>query len=108
LCTRRPGQPSPVEVKVSVLDHERQLERWAFRQPELALARVAYDPQSGEPGVHVELGDAHDVVVVPEQRRTLVHRVVKDGVLAGREQILRPAVIRRRGEAAVQVHDRVT
>ena len=109
LCTRRPvSRPWVVEVEVAVLNQQRQLERRALGQPELALALVADDPQPGQPGVHVELGDAHDVVVVPEQRRALVHRVMEDGVLARREQVLRPAVKGSRGEAAVQVHDGVT
>ena len=103
------GQPFlVVDVEVAVLNQQRQLERRSLRQLELALALVADDPEPGEPGVHVVLGDAHDVVVVPEQRRALIHRVVKDRGLTGREQVLRPAVVRRRGEAAVEVHDRVT
>jgi uncharacterized membrane protein YbhN (UPF0104 family) len=32
--------------------------------------------QPRQPGVHGEPGDAHDVVVVPQRRRALVHRVV--------------------------------
>ena len=100
------GQPSLlVEVEVAVLDQQRHLERRPLGQAELALALVADDPQPGEPRVDVELGDAHDVVVVPEQRRALVHRVVEDGGLAGREQVLGPAVVGGGREAAVQVHD---
>ena len=76
------SRPCVVDVEVAVLDQQRHLERRPLGQPELALALVADDPQPGEPGVHVELGDAHDVVVVPEQRRALVHRVVEDRRLA--------------------------
>jgi hypothetical protein len=50
---------------------------------------------------------AGDVIVVPEERPALVHRVVKDGALTGREQVLGPAVVRRGREPAVKVHDRV-
>ena len=57
------------------------------------------------PAYTVVLGDPHHVVVVPEQRRALVHRIVADGFLAGREEVLRPAVVGRRRQAAVEVHD---
>jgi hypothetical protein len=103
------GQPSgAVEAEVAVLDEQRHLERRPFRQAEFALALVADNPQPCQPGVDAEPGDAHHVVVVPQQRRPLAHRVVEDGVLAGRGQVFGPAVIRRRGEPAVQVHDGVT
>src|SRR5207253_1644239 len=85
----------------------RHLERRSFGQPELALLLVADDPEPGEPRVDVELGDAHDVIVVPEERRALVHRVVEDGGLAGGEQVLGPAVVGGWRETAVQVHHRV-
>ena len=49
----------------------------------VTFALVADDPQSRQPGVYVEPSDAHHVAVVPEQRRALVHRAVKDGELAG-------------------------
>ena len=102
------GQPPVlVEVEVAVLDQQRHLERRSFRQLELALALVTHDPEPREPGVDVELGDAHDVVVVPEQRRPLVHRVVEDGGLARGEEVLGPAVVRGGREAAVQVDDGV-
>ncbi len=96
-----------IEVEIAVLDQQRYLERRPFRQTQLALALVPHDPQPGEPGVDVEPGDAHDVVVVPEQRGTLVHWVVKEGGLAAGEEVLRPAVVNGRGQAAVQVYDRV-
>ena len=102
------GQPSgPVEAEVAVLDEQRHLERRPLGQAEFALALVADDPQPRQPGVDAEPGDAHHVVVVPQQSRPLAHRVVEDGVLAGREQVFGPAVIRRRGERAVQMHDRI-
>ena len=102
------GQPPLlVDVEVAVLDQQRHLERRPLGQAELALALVADDPQPREPGVDVELGDAHDVVVVPEQRRALVHRVVEDGVWPGSEEVLGPAVVRGGREPAVQVHDGV-
>src|SRR3989454_6096630 len=47
------------------------------------------------------------MIVVPEERRALVHRVVEDGGLAGGEQVLGPAVVGGWRETAVQVHDRV-
>ena len=47
------------------------------------------------------------MVVVPEQRRTLVHGVVKDRWLAGSKQVLSPPVKRCRGETTVQMHHRV-
>src|SRR6266487_1600598 len=75
-------------------------------EAEIPFLLVADDPQAGQPRVHREPGDAHDVVVVPEQRRSLAHRVVGDRVLAGREDVLRPAVVGSGGQPAVQVHDR--
>ena len=91
------GQPpGAVEAEVAVLDQQRHLERRPLGQAEFALALVADDPQPRQPGVDAEPGDAHHVVVVPQQRRPLAHRVVEDGVLAGREEVFGPAVIRRR------------
>jgi hypothetical protein len=88
------GQPPLlVEVEVAVLNQQRHLERRSFGQPEVALPVVAHGPEPREPGVDVELGDPHDVVVVPEERGALVHRVVEDGGLAGREEVLGPAVV---------------
>ena len=102
------GQPPfLVHIEVAVLDQQRHFVRRPFRQPELALPVVAHDPEPRESRVDVELGDAHDVVVVPEQRRALVHRVVEDGGLAGSEKVLGPAVGGGWRETAVQVHDRV-
>ena len=98
---------SLVEVEVAVLDQQRHLERRSFRQLEIAFPFVMDDPEAREPRVDVELGDAHDVVVVPEERRALVHRVAEDGGLAGGEQVLGPAVVGGRRETAVQVHDSV-
>ncbi len=103
------GQPPGfVEAEVAVLDEQRHFERRPLGQAELALAPVADNPEPRQPGVNVEPGDAHHVVVVPDQRRPLVHRVVEDGMLAGREEVFGPAVIRRRDQPAVQVHDCVT
>jgi hypothetical protein len=103
------GQPpGAVEAEVAVLDQQRHLERRPLGQAEFALALVADNPQPRQPGVDAEPGDAHHVVVVPQQRRPLGHRVAKGGVLAGREQIFGPAVVRRRDQPAVQVHHRVT
>ena len=53
------------------------------------------------------VGDAHDVVVVPEQGCALIHQVVEDGRLTGGKEVLRPAVVNGRGQATMQVHDRV-
>src|SRR4029077_215618 len=96
-----------IEVEVAVLDQERYLEGRSLWETQLALWLVAHDPQPGEPGVDVEPGDAHDVVVVPEQRRTLIHWIVEDCGLTGGEEVLRPAVVNGRGQATVQVHDRL-
>jgi hypothetical protein len=85
--------PLLVEVEVAVLNQQRHLERRSFRQAELALAVIAHDPEPREPDVDVELGDPHDVVVVPEQCRPLVHRVVGQGGLARGEEVLGPAVV---------------
>ena len=71
--------PLIVEDEVAVLDQQRHLERRPFGQTELALTIVADDPQPGQAGIDVQLGNAHDMVVVPEQRRPLVHWVVEDG-----------------------------
>ena len=102
------GQPPVfVDVEVAVLNQQRHLERRPFRQPEVALPVVTHDPESREPGVDVELGDAHDVVVVPEQRRPLVHRVAAERGLTRGEEVLGPAVLRGGCETAVQVDDRV-
>lgn len=103
------GQPTAlVESEVTVLQQQRHLVRWSLGQPEVTFALVADDPQSRQPGVYVEPSDAHHVVVVPEQRRALVHRVVKYGELAGCEEVLGPAVVHGRCQATVQVHDRVS
>ncbi len=103
------GQPPVlVDAEVAVLDQQRHLERRPLGQAQFALALVADDPQPGQPSVDAEPGDAHHVVVVPQQRRPLAHRVAEDGVLAGRDEVFGPAVIGRRGEPAVQVHDGVT
>jgi hypothetical protein len=82
-----------VDVEVAVLNQQRHFEWRSFRQPEVALPVVAHDPESREPRVDVELGDAHDVVVVPEERRALFHWVVEDGGLARGEDVLGPAVV---------------
>ncbi len=103
------GQPPGlIQAEIAVLNEQRHLKRRPLGQAEVALALVADDPQPRQPGVDAEPGDAHHVVVVPQQRRPLAHRVVEDGVLAGREEVFGPAVIRRRGKPAVQVHDGVT
>jgi hypothetical protein len=103
------GEPALiVAIEIGVLNQERQLERRAFGQLGLALAFVAYDPPPREPGVYVVLGDAHDVIVVPEQRRALIVRVVEHRALARREQVLGPAVVRRGRQPAVKVHDCMT
>jgi hypothetical protein len=103
------GQPPGlIQAEVAVLNEQRHLRRRPLGQAELALALVADNPQPRQPSVDAEPSDAHHVVVVPQQCRPLAHRVVKDGILAGRGQVLGPAVIRRRGEPAVQMHDRVT
>src|SRR6266478_3249164 len=108
LMNEAAGQPALfVEVEVAVLDQQRYLERRSLWQTQLALGLVAHDPQPGEPSVDVEPGDTHDVVVVPEQRRTLIHWVVEDGGLTRGEEVLRPAVVNSRGQATMQVHDRV-
>ena len=88
------GQPPLlVEVEVPVLDQQRHFERRALGETEFALTLVADDPEPGEPGIDVELGDAHDVIVVPEQRRALIVRVVEERRLAGSEEVLGPAVV---------------
>src|SRR5260370_12116649 len=108
LVKKAAGQPAVfVEVEVAVLDQQRYLERRSLWQTQLALGLVAHDPQPGEPSVDVEPGDAHDVVVIPEQRRTLIHWVVEDGGLTRGEEVLRPAVVNGRVQATMQVHDRV-
>jgi hypothetical protein len=101
------GEPTlEVLAEVAVLEQERHLEGRPLGEAEIPFLLVADDPQAGQPRVHREPGDAHDVVVVPEQRRSLAHRVVGDRVLAGREDVLRPAVVGSGGQPAVQVHDR--
>ena len=100
------SRPLLVDVEVAVLDQQRHLERRPLGQGELAFTLVADDPHAGQARIDVVLGDAHDVVVVPEQRGPLVVRVVEDGGLAGRHQVLSPAVIDRGGQSAVQVYDR--
>jgi hypothetical protein len=95
-----------VLAEVAVLKQERHLERRSLGELEGSLPVVADDPQARESRVHGEPGYAHDVIVVPEQRRSLAHLVVTDRVLTGREDVLRPAVIGRRRQSAVQVHDR--
>jgi hypothetical protein len=99
----RPWASSPKLRSCSSSGH---LEGRPLGQVERSLALVADDPQAGESRVHGEPRHAHDVIVVPEQRCALVHRVVADGVLTGGEDVLRPAVIGRRRQPAVQMHDR--
>src|SRR5712692_210456 len=70
---------------------------------QLALAGVAHNPQTRKAGIEVEPGDTHDVVVVPEQRTTLIVPIRVERPLAGRDQILSPAVARRLCQCAVQV-----
>ena len=47
------------------------------------------------------------MVVVPEQRRTLIHWVVEDRGLTGGKEVLSPPVVNGWGQATMQVHDRV-
>ena len=99
-------QTVPVLPEVAVLEQQRHLEGRPLGKAQLALAVVANDPQAGQSRVHGKPRDAHHVVVVPEQRRALVHRIVADRVLARSRDVLRPAVVGRRRQAAVQVHHR--
>src|SRR3989475_6873995 len=100
LVNKAAGQPAMfVEVEVAVLNQQRYLERRPLWQTQLALALVAHDPQPSEPGVDVEPGDAHDVLVVPEQRRTLIHWGAEDSGLTGGKEALSPPVVNRWGRA---------
>ncbi len=102
------GEPAVgVLPEVAVLQQQRHLKRRRLGKVELTLALVADEPQAGKARVHGQLGHAHDVVVVPQQRRPLVHWVVADGVLAGSKDVLRPAIVRGGGHGAVQMDDRV-
>ena len=88
----------PVRVlpEVAVLEQHRNLEWRPLGKVQLALTPVANDPQARQPRVHGKPRTAQHVVVVPEQRRTLVHRIVADRVLARSRDVLRPAVVSRR------------
>jgi hypothetical protein len=102
------GEPAAGGLpEVAVLHQQRHLKRRPLRQAELTLALVADDPQAGQSRVHRQPGHPHDVVVVPQQRRPLDHRVVADRVLAGGEDVLGPPVGRGGGHRAVQMHDRI-
>ena len=46
------------------------------------LVRVVDDVEAGQPGVDVQAGDAHGVVVVPDGRRLLGVVVGEGGLLA--------------------------
>jgi len=94
-----------VDREVAVLDQERDLERRPLGEAELALARVPHDPQPCQSGVDLEPGHAHHVVVVPEQRRALVHRVLEERSLAGSAEVFGPAIGGRRGETSVEMDD---
>jgi len=108
LVDKPAGEPAlVVEVEVAVLDQQGHLERGPLRQAKLAFAPITDDPKARKSRVDIELGDAHDMVVVPEQRRALVHRVVEDRGLSGREEILGPAVIWGWRERAMEMNDGV-
>ena len=94
-------------VEVAVGEQHWQLVRRALWERDLTFPVVTHDPQAGETGVHAESGHAHDVVVVPEQRRALVVRVGVDGLLTGGVNVLRPAVARSGGDPTVEVHNRI-
>ena len=95
------------DVEVAVGEQQRHLVRRPFGQLELSLALVSHDPETRETRVDVEARHAHHVVVVPEHRGALLVRIHVEHRLARRGDVLRPAVARGGGHAAMEVDDRV-
>jgi hypothetical protein len=84
----------PVRLERAVADHQRQF-ALARGKPERVLLVVAHQVEAGEPAVDLRAGEVHPVVVVPERRRPLVHRV---GVLPHVDGDV-TAVMRRRAQS---------
>ncbi len=99
------GEPSfRVHLEVAVGDHQWDL-AVAARQPEPVLLFVPDQVHADQPGEERPRRDVHRVIVVPQGGRRLVVEVLHDLRLAGELPVLRPSVLARPRDGAVQVHD---
>jgi hypothetical protein len=73
-------------------------------QPERVLLVVGDNVEPGQAPVHLRAGEIHPVVVVPQRRPPLPHRVGVVAPAGGRDEIGGVAVAVRGGVSAVQMH----
>ena len=101
-----PGEPAGrrVGVQVPVGDDQRDL-AVAAGQAKCVLFAVAHQVHPGEPGVDVQPGDRHGVVVVPERHGVLGVRILDQLRAAPETRVVRPPVVLRIGAGAVQMRD---
>jgi len=69
------------------------------------LLAVADHPQAGQSGIDVEAGDAHRVIVVPEQTCPLIVGISGGHRLSAQEAVFGPAVVLGRVAATVHVYN---
>ena len=101
-----PGESAiGVGIEVAILQQQGKFVRPGW-QTERILLVVADDVQPGETTIDVEAGDAHRVVVVPQQRRSLVVLVAEEERLPREDAILGPAVVDGGDAAPMHMNDR--
>lgn len=96
--------PVLVGVEVAVGEDQRHLPLPA-RQSQRVLLVVAQQIRADEPGVHVEPGDVHGMVVVPPLHGLVVVRVLGELGVALGHRVVGPAVVAAAGLGAVQMRD---
>ena len=92
-------------LQVAVLDQQGDLVG-AGGQVQRGFLGIADEVQPGQTGIDVEAGDAHGMVVIPQQGRLLVVGVVARGDLAGQRGVLGPAIAYGSRATAMQMHHR--
>ena len=66
---------------------------------------IADDIQTGKARIHIEPGNAHAMIVIPEQRGLLVVGIVARGELTREGGVLGPAVASRRCPTAMEMNN---
>ena len=66
---------------------------------------IADDIQTGKARIHIEPGNAHAMIVIPEQCGLLVVGIVTRGELTGEGGVLSPAIAHRCRPTTMEMHD---